>query len=206
LAGFINCPSGDALSMALASVLQFAKLLIEERVRPGEAVIDATVGKGNDTLFLAQLTGPHGRVFGFDIQAEAIAFAQKKIRDQLLSNDTIQWIFRSHEFMLEEIDIAWHGQIGAVMFNLGYLPGFDHDITTTIRATITGLDAAIRLLRTGGLITIVAYTGHIGGREEADAVEQWVSQLPQSQFNVLSYRFINQKNNPPFLVAVEKKG
>jgi ubiquinone/menaquinone biosynthesis C-methylase UbiE len=108
--------------MALASVLQFAKLLIEERVKPGEPVIDATVGKGNDTLFLAELTAPGGMVFGFDIQGQAIAFAQKKIREQSHSTASISWINRSHEFMLEEIGHEWLGQISAVMFNLGYLP------------------------------------------------------------------------------------
>jgi hypothetical protein len=92
------------------------------------------------------------------------------------------------------------------MFNLGYLPGFDHQITTTSNSTIISLNAAIRLLRAGGIITIVAYTGHAGGQEEANAVAEWASQLPQAQFNVLSYRFINQKNDPPFLIAVEKKG
>lgn len=191
--------------MALASVLQFAKLLIEERVRPGEPVIDATVGKGNDTLFLAELAAPGGRVFGFDIQSEAIAFAQERISDQSHFIASINWINRSHEFMLEEIGHKWHGQIGAVMFNLGYLPGFDHQITTTSNSTIIGLNAATRLLRAGGLITIVAYTGHSGGQDEANAVVQWASQLPQTQFNVLSYRFVNQKNDPPFLIAVEKK-
>jgi SAM-dependent methyltransferase len=204
VAGCINCPSGDAISMALASVLQFAKLLIEERVRPGEAVIDATVGKGNDTLFLARLTGPHGRVFGFDTQSQAIAFAQEKASHQ--SNSSIQWINLSHEFLLEAIGDEWLGRIGAVMFNLGYLPGFDHQITTNADSTLIGLDAAIQLLRIGGLVTVIAYTGHVGGQEEADAVVQWASQLPQTQYNVLSYQFINQKNNPPFLVAVEKKG
>jgi hypothetical protein len=60
-------------------------------------------------------------------------------------------------------------------------------------------------LRCGGEITIVAYTGHEGAQEEADAVEYWASLLPQKQFSVLSYRFLNQLNNPPFLLVVEKK-
>lgn len=34
----------------------------------GDTVVDATCGNGYDTLFLASLVGPHGRVFAFDIQ------------------------------------------------------------------------------------------------------------------------------------------
>jgi hypothetical protein len=60
-------------------------------------------------------------------------------------------------------------------------------------------------LRIGGILTIVAYTGHEGAQEEADAVERWASLLPQKQFSVLSYRFINQLNHPPFLIIVQKK-
>jgi len=59
-------------------------------------------------------------------------------------------------------------------------------------------------LQKGGIITIVAYTGHIGAQEEADAVLEWAAALAQSQFHVLHYHFINQKNHPPFLIIVEK--
>jgi tRNA G37 N-methylase Trm5 len=107
--------------------------------------------------------------------------------------------------MMEAIPNKSIGQASAIMFNLGYLPGFDHQITTHPQSTLAGLDAAISLLRCGGVITIVAYTGHEGAQEETDAVEHWASLLPQKQFSVLSYRFINQLNHPPFLIVVEKK-
>ena len=37
-----------------------------------------------------------------------------------------------------------------------------------------------------------------------EAVEAWVASLPQDEFRALSYRFINQTNDPPRLFAVEK--
>ena len=90
------------------------------------------------------------------------------------------------------------------MFNLGYLPGSDGTLTTTPSTTLPALDAARRLLRPGGVMTIVVYTGHEGGRAEADAVDRWAAALPQARFQALSYRFVNQQNDPPRLVAVEK--
>jgi tRNA G37 N-methylase Trm5 len=191
--------------MGLDSVLQFAWRIVEAVVKPGDVVIDATVGQGHDTLKLAQLVGLRGNVFGFDIQEVALSIAQERINTKLGSKHLINWMHRSHEFMLEAIPNASIGQVSAIMFNLGYLPGFDHQITTHPQSTLAGLDAATSLLRCGGVITIVAYTGHEGAQAEADAVELWASLLTQKQFNVLSYRFLNQLNNPPFLLVVEKK-
>jgi len=48
------------------------------------------------------------------------------------------------------------------------------------------------------------YYGHEGGNLEKDAVLDFVSQLPQQEFTVTSYRILNQINHPPFLVMIEK--
>jgi tRNA G37 N-methylase Trm5 len=191
--------------MGLDSVLQFARRAAASIIKPGDLVIDATVGQGHDTLMLAELVGIDGKVFGFDIQEAAIAIARDRIMTNLGSHHSISWVHGSHEFMLETIPSEWMGQVSVIMFNLGYLPGFDHRITTTTQATLSGLDAAVQLLKSCGIITLVAYTGHEGAQEEADAVEHWASLLPQKLFSVLSYRFINQLNHPPFLIVVEKK-
>jgi tRNA G37 N-methylase Trm5 len=192
-------------NMSLPSVLLFAKQVVEGAVKTGEVVVDATVGQGNDTLMLAQLVGEKGKLYGFDIQAEALQIARKKVIENLGSDAIISWNHCSHEIILEAIPREWHGHIAAVMFNLGYLPRFDHTITTLPHSTLTALIGASQLLRSGGVITVVAYTGHDGAQAEADAVERWASLLPQKLFQVLSYRYINQQNNPPFLIVVEKK-
>jgi tRNA A58 N-methylase Trm61 len=167
--------------------------------------VDATVGQGHDTLILAELVGLDGKVFGFDFQEVAISIARDRVYSKLSADHSVTWVHGSHEFMLEAIPTDWLGQVSAVMFNLGYLPGFDHKVTTNPQSTLAGLNAATRLLQKGGIITIVVYTGHEGAQEEADAVEKWAALLPQKQFNVLSYQFINQVNHPPFLLVVEKK-
>ncbi|WP_328133307.1 class I SAM-dependent methyltransferase [Paenibacillus validus] len=49
------------------------------------------------------------------------------------------------------------------------------------------------------------YTGHPGGPEEAEAVEAWAAALPQADYQVLTYRFLNQRNRPPYVIAIEKR-
>ncbi len=41
--------------------------------------------------------------------------------------------------------------------------------------------------------------------DECDAVFDYVSKLDQAEFNVLNCNFVNQINNPPRLVLIEKK-
>lgn len=57
-----------------------------------------------------------------------------------------------------------------VTFNLGYLPGGDHTVVTNVDTTIQALQASSNVLQSGGLISVVAYVGHPGGR--------WVFSLP----------------------------
>lgn len=59
--------------MGFLSVLSFAHKLTAERLSTGGLAIDATVGTGADTLFLAKAAGPRGGVYGFDIQPQALA-------------------------------------------------------------------------------------------------------------------------------------
>jgi putative rRNA methylase len=42
------------------------------------------------------------------------------------------------------------------------------------------------------------------GLYEAQAIEDWAQQLPQDEFAVLRYGFINRRNRPPYLLAFEK--
>ncbi len=197
--------------MGFASVLSFARQLAKERIRPGDVVIDATVGNGIDTEFLAASVGAGGTVYGFDIQQQALEKARERLAGNAdAANETnaaanVRLFLRSHADMAEVIPRHHHGFVAAVMFNLGYLPGAEHGIITRPESTLPALDASLSLLKTGGIITIVVYPGHPGGQEEADAVMDWSARLPQKSCQALCYRFLNQINNPPFLIAVEKR-
>ena len=190
--------------MAIPYVLDAAHLLADRAIRRGDLAVDATVGNGHDTLFLARSVGPEGRVVGFDIQQEALDETRHRVQADA-PETSLRLIHASHETMATHLGENAYGTVSAVMFNLGYLPGGDHSMTTTPDTTWPALDASVKLLRPGGLITVVAYTGHEGGEEEAQAVESWASALPDTSFRTLSYRFVNQPSDPPRLYAVEKR-
>ena len=75
---------------------------------------------------------------------------------------------------------------------------------TQPHTTIQALEKLCQRLVAGGRIAIMIYYGHAGGDVERDAVLDFVSQLSQQEFTVALYKTINQINQPPFLVMIEK--
>jgi predicted methyltransferase len=188
------------------SVLREAHKLVGERVRPGDCVIDATMGNGNDTLVLARSVGMTGHVYGFDIQVQALEQTRERLLREAVDMEQVILNVESHENMEKVVPAYWHGHVSAVMFNLGYLPGGEPGVITLVESTLRALDVAIRLLRSGGIITIVVYPGHPGGDREAMAVDHWAAQLQQDAYQAITYRFVNQSgvHAQPYLVAVYK--
>ncbi|WP_081657832.1 class I SAM-dependent methyltransferase [Sporosarcina ureae] len=185
-------------NILLHRVLPIAKRLITERVQPGDTVVDATAGNGNDTLFLADLVGDEGRVFAFDIQQQALETTEQHL-GELASRATL--IHDSHANVRQYVE----GEISGAMFNLGYLPySEDPSIITTPSSTIAALDALLGIMKKSGIITITVYDGHEGGAEERDALLDYVSKLHQGDVHAIRYELLNQRRNPPFLLALEK--
>lgn len=139
-------------------------------VRPGDVVLDATAGNGHDTLALAELVGPTGRVFAFDIQQIAIDHTVAKLAAAGVTNVVL--MRRDHAELREAIPPEYHGRFTAAVFNLGYLPGGDKQIVTQIESSRTAILTAAELLRAGGLLTVTAYPGHSGGADEAGMVAE----------------------------------
>ena len=153
---------------------------------------------------LARAVGAEGRVFGFDVQAAALEQTRQRLDDHGLAGRAAL-MQEGHEHMDRHLPTSVHGTVGGITFNLGYLPGSSSDRTTTPDTTIPALDASLQLLRPGGVVTVVLYTGHEGGAVEAQAVDEWAAALSQERAHALSYQFVNQRNDPPRLVAVEKR-
>ncbi|MGG1514211.1 class I SAM-dependent methyltransferase [Paenibacillus oryzisoli] len=193
--------------MGFVSVLSFVHQLLAQRVQPGDAAIDATLGTGVDALYLAKLVGRRGRVYGFDIQAEALDRTRQRLEKELPAEAAaaVELHLRSHAEMEAAVPPDRHGQVAAVTFNLGYLPGAESAVITQQASTLAALEASLRLLRRGGIVSIVLYTGHDGGSEEASAVEAWASGLPLGAYQVLRYQFANGNRTAPYLLAVEKR-
>lgn len=184
-------------------IIPFAHQLIEEITKEGDFVVDATCGNGNDTLFLSNLVGNEGHVYASDIQEQAIATTKELLSAN--NCDNVTYIQDNHAKLNQYLSPSLLNNLSAAIFNLGYLPKSDKRIITKPESTILAIQKLLPFLKTKGRIIIVIYHGHIGGEQEKEAVLQYAQQLDQATFEVLQYQFINQRNSPPFIVAIEKK-
>lgn len=183
--------------MVLDKILPFTKYLLKKSVAEGDSAIDATCGNGNDTVFLSRLVGTKGRIFAFDVQKEAIHRTETKLKEAGIRN--VDLILDEHENVLQYIDC----EISAAIFNLGYLPGSDKQITTRGATTWKAVVDILSILKIGGVIILVIYHGHEEGKLERDEIENAVTILDPSQIEVLRYEFLN-KNRAPYIIAIEK--
>lgn len=166
-----------------ARLTALAQAAVAEVLGAGMRAIDATVGNGQDTLFLARQVGAKGQVYGFDVQAAALASSAARLAAAGLA-DRVRLFQAGHETLADCLPSEARGRVGAVMFNLGYLPGSDKQCITRAPSTLPALGQAAEWLAPGGLLTVLAYRGHAGGREEAAAVARWLQALDPRGFRL----------------------
>lgn len=184
------------------SLTEQARAFIAPALAAGGYAIDATLGNGHDALFLARGIAPDGKVFGFDIQAAAIANTRQRLQSAGLDNLLLPY-HEGHEHMAGRL-LGAHGQrFHAIMFNLGYLPGGDKVTTTHGKSTLVALRACEGLLRLGGRLAILAYVGHPGGTSETEIVAQWVLELDPVLWRHHCF-YPESAHNPPRLYCCEK--
>ncbi|KLT73458.1 rRNA methyltransferase [Neisseria arctica] len=183
----------------LDNILPFAHKLLRAAIGEGGRALDGTAGNGHDTLVLAEAVGETGRVWAFDVQAQALENTRNRLSAAGVSARVVL-VLDSHEHVARHI----HEPLDAAVFNFGWLPGGDKSLTTESQTSISALSATLGLLKEGGLLVAALYPGHEAGQYEAEAVEVWAAQLPQRQYAVLRYGFTNRQNRPPYLLAVEK--
>lgn len=187
----------------ITSTVNFAAMVLREVVREGDVCVDATAGGGNDTALLARLAGPGGRVHAFDVQAEAIEMTRERLEREGLSGRVVLHK-AGHQDMARILPAECRGLVRAVTFNLGFLPHGDNRQKVTVpETTIPALNAALEFLSPGGVATIVCYTGHPGGGEEALAVHAWCETLDISSFRALRYETVNKKGAAIRLYVVQ---
>ncbi len=186
----------------------------------GSLAIDATAGNGHDSLFLAKLVGPTGTVWAFDIQPEALCRTAARLEEQQISVELrlkpvrpapttdachrVIAIEADHAEMALNLPSEIRGRVAAIMFNLGYLPGADKECITTTSTTLAALNTAIEFLAPGGVLTVVVYPGHPGGREEAEAVRSWFQQRAGESSVLLLSNGGAVTNTGPQLLALQR--
>lgn len=186
--------------MALNNVLQLNKALLGPHLTNCRVAVDATVGNGYDSEFILNNSPLLEQLYCCDIQKEALILTQRRLMSHPL-HDKVIYIQQDHRVFFQnftsEIDLA--------LFNLGYLPGGDHKIMTEAVNTVKTLDFAGKILRKGGIISIVSYPGTPNGMVEHRAILEWASQLPQRDWEVLYSEMLNQIHYPPCLFLIEKR-
>ncbi len=190
--------------MKIDRILPFARKLLQLAIHEGDYAVDATIGNGHDTAMLASLVGESGHVFGYDIQTEAIENTTSRLKEQGLF-DRVSLFQESHNQLIKTIPIEAHGIIAGAIFNLGYLPGGNKEIVTKPDSTIEAVEQLLSLMKPEGVIVLVVYHGHEEGAIERDRLLEFCSTLDQNRAHVLMYRFMNQMNHPPFIIAIEKR-
>ncbi|MEX2804446.1 class I SAM-dependent methyltransferase [Streptococcus sp. H31] len=174
--------------------LDLSHEFLAEVLDANSTALDATMGNGHDTVFLARLAKD---VYAFDIQEEAVVQTQSRLQEAGLTN--VQLILDGHEHLDRYVE-----SINAAIFNLGYLPKTDKSIMTKPATTLQALQKTLDCLQIGGRAALMVYHGHRGGAEEKDAVLTFVKSLPQTQYSTMLYQPLNQINTPPFLIMIEK--
>jgi len=168
------------------SINTIAHEWMEAILTPNSIVVDATTGNGKDTYFLASRCQ---KVYAFDIQTQAIENSQNYNKD--FTN--ISYVCDNHEFInhyvKEEVDL--------IIFNLGYLPGSNHEIMTTANSTKKALRNSMEILTPNGSIIITSYIGHPGGLEEYHEIHNEAALLQLKLIKTFQYE--NVSNSPILL-------
>lgn len=180
------------------TITEWVHDVLKGHIKEGDCCIDATMGKGNDTLFLCRMAGKNGRVAAFDIQQTALDLTREKLE---MNGCRAELFLKSHELMEEDFDLE---TVQCIMFNLGYLPGGDHTLATKPEGTIAAVKAGLRLLKQGGIMSICIYSGGDSGFEERDKVLGFLRELDDRKYFVAAQEFLNKRNYPPMPVFIVK--
>jgi len=187
------------MSLAVAAAHDF----LRSRLRPGGCALDATAGRGRDTLFLARLVGPGGVVHACDVQSDALEETRRRWDEITGAKAALVLHHCGHERVAASLAAAGTTALDAIVFNLGYLPGGDPSLTTRPATTVAALASLVPLLNPGSAFTIVMYRRHPGAQEELDSVLSWAATLPFENAHVRYVQPLNHGPLRPHLVAGE---
>lgn len=181
-------------------ITQWCHHFIREHIHPGSFCIDATMGNGHDTKFLCELVGKEGQVLAFDIQETALRKTKKRLEESK-SPENYRLILDSHSHMDQ---YAKAETVDCIVFNFGYLPGGDHQLTTKSSSSIAAIEQALSLLKKGGLMSLCIYSGGDSGFEERDALLPYLKGLDPKKYLVILSSYYNRPKNPPIPVLIWK--
>lgn len=178
------------------SHLDLAHTYWAQLLKAGDSVLDATCGNGHDSAVLGELVlcEGTGTLYLCDIQEQAL----KATRERLKSD----WLPRCHFHCCCHSGLAEHiaaNSLKGVVYNLGYLPGADKELTTQTESTIDSLSQVLEWVQNGGFISITCYPGHDEGAAEEAALLEWCQGLSPKEWSVCHHRWVNRRKSPSLL-------
>ena len=175
-------------------ITDYVHLLCLNHLKDTSIVIDATCGNGLDTYFLAEIV-KKGKVIAYDIQEIAINNTKELCK-----------AFDNIEYHLESFTNIEITNCDLVLFNLGYLPNGDKNITTKTLDTVYTINKLIHSYpdNPNMKIIITVYPGHNEGLKESEALNELLLNLDNKLFEVIKIIPINQHNSP-YILTIEKK-
>jgi hypothetical protein len=168
--------------------LELARHLWRSHLQPGDLAIDATLGNGHDALFLHELGC---QVIGLDIQLAALKKSKARIGEK-----NIHLLHISHA---EIVSLILPKPPKLIVYNLGYLPGGNKEITTLVESTLKSVKDSLKILAPMGALSITCYPGHDEGLKEEFVLIEWASSLDSKHWNVCHHRWLNQARAPSLL-------
>lgn len=164
----------------------------------GAFCIDATAGKGRDTLFLCRLVGESGRVLAMDIQSDAVAQTRSLLEQEGVAHRA-QVVETCHSRIG---DYAAPDSVDGIMFNFGWLPGGDHHTFSHADTSVEAVRAALDLLKVGGVMTLCIYYGRENGTAERDALLAFLPTIDHRRYTVMRTEFTNRTGDVPIPVFI----
>jgi hypothetical protein len=184
------------------SHLDLAHHYWKQHLQIGSVVIDATCGNGHDSLVLANLilNEYSGTLYCIDLQTQAIEATTHRLKEALSEPvfKRVSFIQGSHE-QLPSIS-SCH----LIVYNLGYLPGGDHSLTTQGPSTLNSLKQGLALLGPGGMVSMTLYPGHEAGFKEKKLLLEYTSSLDPSYYLVCHHQIENRTLAPSLLLIFKK--
>jgi len=186
------------------SHLDLAYSYWESLLQDGDWAIDATCGAGNDTLKLAKILQKKGNggVIGMDIQEEAMIRTRQLLQTNL-SSDACSKVHLYRQSHSDFPSTALQVPVKLVVYNLGYLPRGNKQLTTMTETTLKSVYNAMDLLLLGGALSITCYPGHPEGAIEEKALIEMAAHLPPALWNICYHSFPN-RTLAPSLILIQK--
>lgn len=185
------------------SHLDLAPYYWQKVLQEGDWAIDATCGNGKDSVKLAKLLTQTGGLISLDIQEKALENANQLFLSQLTTEERsrIHLFCSSHETVPE---MAESKPIRLIVYNLGYLPGGDKQLTTLTETTLISIKKSLTTISTKGLLSITCYPGHPEGAKEQKELIHFATTLKSDVWNIIHHIWPNRPKSPSLLIIQKK--